>query len=69
MANMSTVQEIEEAIRQLPPEDRAALRDWLAEFDAEEWDRQIVADVAAGRLDWLADEARQDLKSGRCTDR
>jgi hypothetical protein len=66
---MSTVHEIEEAIQQLSPEDRAALRAWLAELDAAEWDRQLEADVAAGRLDWLADEARQDLKSGRCTDR
>ena len=66
---MSTIHEIEEAIRQLSPLDRAAVRDWLAEFDAMEWDHQLEADVAAGRLDWLADEARQDLKSGRCTDR
>jgi hypothetical protein len=66
---MSTVHEIEEAIQQLSPEERAALRAWLNELDAAEWDRQLEADVAAGRLDWLADEARQDLKSGRCTDR
>jgi hypothetical protein len=66
---MSTIHEIEEAIRQLSPLDRAAVRDWLAELDAMEWDHQLEADVAAGRLDWLADEARQDLKSGRCTDR
>ena len=66
---MSTVHEIEEAIQQLSPEDRAALRAWLAELDAAEWDRQLEADVAAGRLDWLADEVREDLKSGRCTDR
>jgi hypothetical protein len=66
---MSTAAEIEEAIRRLCPEDRAALRTWLAEFDAAEWDRQLEADIAAGRLDWLADEARQDLKAGRCSDR
>jgi hypothetical protein len=66
---MSTVHEIEEAIQRLSPEDRAALRVWLAELDATEWDRQMEADVEAGRLDWLADEARQDLQSGRCTDR
>ena len=66
---MSTIHEIEEAIRQLSPLDRAAVRDWLAELDAMEWDHQLEADVAAGRLDWLADEAREDLKSGRCTDR
>jgi hypothetical protein len=66
---MSTVREIEDAIRQLSSEDRAALRAWLAELEAAEWDRQLEADVAAGRLDWLAQEARDDLRAGRCTDR
>jgi hypothetical protein len=45
---MSKVHAIEEAIQQLSREDRAALRAWLAELDAAEWDRQIEADVAAG---------------------
>ncbi len=66
---MSTVQEIEEAIQQLSPHDRALLCARLAEADADQWDQQFEADVAAGRLDWLAEEARQDLKAGRCTDR
>ena len=47
----------------------SAFRAWYAEFDAEEWDRQLEADVAAGRLDWLVDEARRDNQEGRCTDR
>ena len=66
---MSTLQHIEDAVRQLSDEDRAAFRAWFAQFDADEWDRQLESDVEAGRLDWLIDEARQDLRSGRCTDR
>ncbi len=66
---MSTIQQIEEAIRQLTTEERAAFRAWFAEFDAEEWDRQFESDVTAGRLNWLIEEARQDLREGRCTDR
>lgn len=31
---MSTIKEIEDAIRQLPDDDLAALRAWFAEFDA-----------------------------------
>ncbi len=65
---MSTVQEIERAVRQLSPEDLAAFRAWFAEFDAGLWDRQFEEDVAAGRLDTLADEALQDLREGHCTD-
>lgn len=65
---MSTVQEIQEALRRLSPEELAAFRDWYAEFDAEAWDRQFEEDVAAGRLDHLADEAIRDLREGRCTE-
>lgn len=66
---MSTVQELEAAVQRLSPEDRAAFRAWFIEFDAEEWDRQFEADVAAGRLDWLVAEALHDRQAGRCTDR
>ena len=66
---MSTVEQLEEALRRLSPDERAAFRAWYAQFDAEEWDRQFEADVAAGRLDWLAGEARNDRQEGRCTDR
>ena len=65
---MNTVHDIEEAIRQLAPQDLAALRTWFAAFDAEQWDQQFEEDVAAGRLDALAQEAIRDLQEGRCTD-
>jgi hypothetical protein len=65
---MSTIQEIEQAIRNLAPQDLAALRHWFAAFDAEIWDHQMEQDVEAGRLDWLAKEALRALSEGRCTD-
>jgi hypothetical protein len=65
---MNTIHDIEDAVRGLPRGDLAAFRAWFAEFDAEVWDRQIEEDVAAGRLDALADEALGDLRTGRCTD-
>ncbi len=65
---MSTVNEIEAAIRKLSPERLAELRKWFAEFDAELWDRQVERDVASGRLDKLANEALSDYREGRCTD-
>lgn len=65
---MRTVQDIAHAIRQLSPEDLAAFRSWFAEFDAAVWDRQWEAEVAAGRLDQLAEEALQECRAGRCTD-
>jgi hypothetical protein len=66
---MSTIEEIEEAILRLSPEELARFRGWFAQLDAAAWDRQIEEDIAAGRLDALADEALNDLREGRCTDR
>ena len=63
-----TLEQIENAVKDLPEKDLAAFRAWFAEFDAEQWDRQFERDVHAGRLDALADEALKDLDEGRCTD-
>ena len=52
----------------LSREDLARFRSWFADFDAEAWDRQFEADVAAGRLERLGDEALRDLDEGRCRD-
>jgi len=65
---MSTVREIEHAVSQLSSEELAAFRSWFAKFDAALWDRQIEKDVAAGRLDGLAEEALRDFQEGRRTD-
>jgi hypothetical protein len=65
---MSTITEIERAVQQLAPEELAKFREWFTEFDAARWDEQIERDVAAGRLDGLAEEALSDLRSGRVKD-
>ncbi len=65
---MHTVQQIEDAVRQLSPEELALFRAWYSQFDAAHWDRQLAEDVTAGRLDQFADEAIQDFREGRCTD-
>ena len=63
----SDLREIERAVSQLSDEDLAKFRTWFAEFDAANWDRQFETDVAAGRLDALANKALNDLRQGRCT--
>lgn len=65
---MSSLQEIESAVSKLSADELAAFRVWFAEFDAEIWDQQFEEDVAAGRLDKLAERALQHLREGRCTD-
>jgi hypothetical protein len=65
---MTSVPEIERAIRELSPEELATFRAWFAEFDAAGWDRHFEEDVAAGRLDAVAELALDPLRNGRCTD-
>ena len=37
-------------------EELAAFRAWFEQYDADQWDRQIEADVASGKLDALAEK-------------
>jgi hypothetical protein len=55
---MSTVAEIESAIKQLSPDEIAELRAWL-------WDYQIEQDAAAGKLNSLMQEALSEHAAGR----
>jgi hypothetical protein len=63
-----SVTEIEHAVARLSPEELRAFRQWFSEHDAAEWDKQFEADIAAGRLDALGEEALNELREGRCTD-
>ena len=63
---MSTVQEIEKAITQLPKNDFGVLSEWLEEFEEKMWDNQFEEDVQSGRLEKLANEAIADFRAGRC---
>jgi len=64
---MTTVAEITGAVKRLPKKDLARFRKWFVEYDAAAWDKQLEADVAAGRLDALANEALREHKAGRTT--
>ena len=62
---MASVDQIEKAILELPPQELRKLSAWIAELDQERWDDQLAQDVAAGKLDRLADEAIRDFQAGR----
>jgi hypothetical protein len=64
---MTTVAEITGAVKRLPKKDLARFRKWFVGYDAAAWDRQLEADVTAGRLDALASEALREHKAGRTT--
>ncbi|MCF7837616.1 MAG: hypothetical protein K9N49_03210 [Candidatus Marinimicrobia bacterium] len=63
---MTTLQDIEEAVVQLPHPDLGEFRAWFARFDAEAWDREFEDDAKSGALDHFADKALFDLADGRC---
>ncbi len=62
---MSTTVEIEQALQKLPLEEARKIADWLQHYLDEKWDQQIDGDIAAGRLDKLADKAMTDYNAGR----
>jgi len=62
---MSELEELENRIRNLPPEDLAKFRAWFLEFDHVLWDRQIQSDSKSGKLDQLVNEALADYKTGK----
>ncbi|HTX22195.1 MAG TPA: hypothetical protein VMD27_10120 [Candidatus Aquilonibacter sp.] len=63
---MSTVAEIESAIKKLKPQEIYKVGNLVDELREELWDRQIDTDAQAGKLDKLMEEAKQDYLAGRC---
>jgi len=63
--DMSTVAEIENALQALPPAEARKVAGWLQRYLDEKWDRQIDADIAAGKLDQLAEKAVGDYRASR----
>jgi hypothetical protein len=62
---MTTVEEIENAVAKLPPDELDAFRAWFAAFDAARFDEKIERDIEAGRLDRLAEQALANHRGGR----
>ena len=62
---MMTVEDIEKALTELPPDQLAEFRAWFEAFDAARFDERIERDAEAGRLDGLAERAIADFRAGR----
>ncbi|HYJ86596.1 MAG TPA: hypothetical protein VEW46_11100 [Pyrinomonadaceae bacterium] len=62
-----SIEELEVVVSRLSPEELTRFSEWFDEFLAEQWDRQIEADVSAGRLDGAGKRADDDFEAGRCT--
>jgi hypothetical protein len=58
---VSTVEEIKKAAGALSVNEREELLSWLLDVD-DDWDREMAKDAAAGKLDFLVEEARSAVR-------
>ena len=65
---MLQLEQIQSEIEALPETDFARLRNWFSQKDWERWDRQLAADVAAGKLDFLRQEMLAAKSQGKLRD-
>ncbi len=54
---MSRVEEIEQAVERLTPDDLRRFREWFHERDQHLWDEELHDDNDSGTLDFLFEEA------------
>jgi hypothetical protein len=62
-----SVPELEKAISELSAQELSTFAAWFEEYMADEWDKQIERDAAAGKFDKMNAKADEDFKAGRCT--
>jgi hypothetical protein len=62
---MTKIEDIENAIEQLSPEDLAKFRAWFEAFDARVFDEKIERDAKSGKLDEVMADARANHAAGR----
>ena len=62
---MTTLEDIEKTVAELPPDQLMRFRAWFDEFESARFDQRIERDAEAGRLDRLADQALADYRAGR----
>jgi hypothetical protein len=62
---MTKLEKIERDIEALGPDELSKFREWFAEFDSDNWDRQIEAYAESGKFDKLAASALAAHRAGR----
>jgi hypothetical protein len=65
---MSKIDALKAEIESLPSEDFAEIFRWLSEKDWERWDKEIEADSAAEKLEFLVHEASEEKAKGTLKD-
>ncbi len=66
---MSTVQEIEKAIKQLPRQQAWDVANWLHDYLDDEWDHEMKKDAKpGGKLDRMVSRVKADVKAGKVSE-
>jgi len=65
---MSTVQEIESAIEQLPPSQLSQLSQWFEDYLERIWDARMEADAKAGKFAHFKQEITRARSAGEIVD-
>jgi hypothetical protein len=65
---MGRIEEIEDAIDRLGPEEFRRIASWVSEREQQRWDEQLDRDSNSGKLDFLFEEAEKESKSGFLAD-
>lgn len=61
-----SITEVKTIVSQLPPADLAEFAEWFEELQADAWDRQIEADVKAGRFEAIFQKVDAQAEAGEC---
>ena len=67
MGKIEKLEQLEQQIEALSPEELAQFRAWFLDFDWAAWDAQLESDIRAGRLDALAEKALADHVARKTT--
>jgi hypothetical protein len=62
---MTKLEAIEQAVKDLPPNELQQFRAWFEEFEAASFDAIIERDARDGKLDSLAEAALKEYRDGR----
>ena len=68
MQAMTKFEHAKQAVEQLSPEEFDKFRRWFEELEEQLFDEQIERDEKAGKLDKLAERARDNYSAGRFRD-
>lgn len=62
---MTTLEDIEQAVANLSPEELRRFRVWFEQFEATRFDQVLERDALAGKLDKFAEEALAEFRQRR----